>query len=99
MPSTRLPPLLIQHPPLSALALEDPDMREKILQGVAMFAYGMLRCALVPLSVQHAQYMSTTQPQRRNVECQFVRQQSNHQNSTHDRHDDSLLCRRPSLAD
>ena len=47
MPSLRLPPLPSRGSPPSAL--EDPDVWEKVLQGVAMLAYGMLRCALGPL--------------------------------------------------
>ena len=106
MPSTRLPPLLtrtstqVGGPPPDAL--ENPEVWEKVLQGAAMLAYGNLRCVLLPLSVQSnpsktaCSILCPTQPQRRNVECQYVQQQSDHENSTRDCHDDGLLCRRPS---
>ena len=62
-------------PPLPTL--EDPDELEKVLQGVAMLAYGILRCALCPLecAIEPTQTcMCPTQPQCRNVKCQFVQQ-------------------------
>ena len=46
MPSTPLPLLPTQRPPLSAH--ENPNVWEKVLQGVAMLAYGILRCVLSP---------------------------------------------------
>ena len=105
MPSTWLPPpstrtsTQVRGPP--PLALEDPELWEKVLQAVAMLMYAILRCALVPLSVQPnpLNLMYRTQPLRCNVERQCVQQQSDHESSTHDRHYDGLLCRRPSLAD
>ena len=62
-------------PPLPTL--EDPDVLEKVLQGVAMLAYGILRCVLCPLecAIEPTQTcMCPTQPQCRNVKCQFVQQ-------------------------
>ena len=97
MPSTRLPPLLTRRPPLSAL--EDLEVLEKGLQGVAMLAYGILRCASGQSTQNRILNLSPTQPQRRNAERQFVQQQSSHESSTRDRRNNRLLCRSPSLAD